>query len=135
MTAAVTAPDRRQLRNFALAVGAMLALVFGLVLPWLWSWRHPVWPWIVAAVLSAWGLAAPMSLAPVHRAWMKVAEAIAWFNNRLILALVFFFAVLPVGLVLRLLGRDGMARRFERSAPTYRIKKTPREPRSLERPF
>ena len=63
--------SRKGLREFAIVTGGVLAVIFGLLLPWIFDNSYPYWPWIVWAVLSAWGLIAPMSLRPVYRLWMR----------------------------------------------------------------
>lgn len=125
----------RELRRFALVTGGLFAVIFGVLLPWLWGLAWPRWPWALCAVLVVWGLAHPASLKPVHAGWMKVAEAIGRVNNRLVLGLVFFALITPIGWIRRQFGGDPMARRFDASADTYRKPKNRRPPPSLERPF
>lgn len=67
--------------------------------------------------------AAPMALLPLYRIWVKFATALAWFNTRLLLALVFYLVITPIGLIMRLLGKDPLERKIDRSAPTYWKKK------------
>ena len=57
--------DRKGLREFALVTGGVLVGLFGLVLPWLFNLGWPTWPWILAGILVALGLVAPMALQPV----------------------------------------------------------------------
>ena len=95
--------DRRGLRKFGLTTGAILVMLFGLVLPWLRDRPLPLWPWCVAAVLAVWALAAPASLTMVYRPWMKAGLLLGWLNTRIILGLVFWIIVMPLGLILRLL--------------------------------
>lgn len=125
----------RDLRNFALIMGAMIVLMFGLLIPWLWSSELPTWPWIVAAILGLCGLVLPKSLGPLHRIWMRLGTVLGWINNRLILSLIFYVFVLPTGILMRLVGKDPMARRFEPTAKTYRIVRTPPSSNSMEKPF
>lgn len=125
----------RDLRNFALIMGGMIVLMFGLVIPWLWSSGFPTWPWIVAAILGLCGLIMPKTLGPLHGIWMKLGAVLGWINNRLILGFIFYLFVLPIGILMRLVGRDPMARRFEPTATTYRIERTPPSSNSMEKPF
>jgi hypothetical protein len=125
----------KELRQFGLIMGGMIALMFGLVIPWLWSaaaW--PWWPWAVGALFVAWALALPATLAPVYRGWMKLAAVLAWINTRLILGIAFYLVILPISLVLRL-RRDPMARKYDPNAVSYRIKKNPRPHNQMEKPF
>jgi hypothetical protein len=125
----------KELRSFALTTGGMFAAMFGVVLPWIFGLRWPLWPWVLCGVLVVWGLAHPASLKPVHAVWMRFAEAIGHVNNRIVLGLVFFAVITPFGWLRRLFGRDLMERRYDGDAGSYRKPKGRRPPDSLERPF
>ncbi len=128
-------PDRKTLVTFGLLVGGLLAVLFGLLFPWLRGRRFPAWPWAAGAVLAALALGAPALLAPVYRAWMAVGAALGWLNTRILLGAVFYLVVTPLAAVMRLTGRDPLRRRFEPRAGTYRTAsaRTPRE--RMEAPF
>ena len=88
-----------------------LALLAGLGV-----WRgHTVLPGVLgglAILLAGLALVAPSLLGPVHRVWMQVADALGWFNTRVLLGLVYFLVMTPTGIVMRLLGRDPLDRRL-----------------------
>ena len=128
-------PDKKGLRNFGLVTGAIAAVLFGLLLPWIFGHGFPLWPWIVAGVLAAWAFLAPATLSPVYRAWMAVGHVLGWINTRIILGLMFYLVVLPAGFLMRIFRKDPMSRRFEARAPTYRIPSTDHAKNHLERPF
>ena len=73
---------------------------------------------IAAAFLLA-GLLAPRSLAGIYAIWMRIGEALAWINTRIILTLIFFLVVTPTGLVMRLFGRSPLDPRRHRSTASY----------------
>lgn len=127
--------ERAKLRGFGLTVGPVLAGLFGLLLPWLFGHAWPLWPWIAGAVLAFWALAWPAGLRPLHRGWMQFGRLAAFINTRVLLGLIFYLMVLPTGLILRVLGKDPMARRLERGLTSYRV--TSRQPPDdhLKRPF
>ena len=54
-----------------------------------------------------------------YRAWMLAAMPIGWVLSHALLAAVFYGVVLPVGLAMRLAGRDPMTRRLDRAAASY----------------
>jgi hypothetical protein len=128
-------PDEKGLRNFALVTSAMIAGIFGLLLPFVWEFQFPVWPWVVAAVLTTWGLIHPASLRYVYMGWMKFAHILGWVNTRILLGIVFFAIVWPMGLVLRLFRRDPMARELTPDASSYRVQSKQPVNDKLERPF
>jgi hypothetical protein len=127
--------DARGLRQFALTTAAIIAALFGLVLPWLFDLALPIWPWPLAAGLALWGLAAPRSLRPVYRGWMRIGLAISRVTTPLILGLVFFMLFVPAGLVMRLTGHDPMKRRLLPEANSYRDPSNAYTPESMEKPY
>ena len=64
------------------------------------------WLFVVAALFLFFGVAAPRLLAPVFRAWMKLAAVLGWINTRILLILVYYLVVTPIGLLMRLFRRS-----------------------------
>ena len=136
MQASTSNPGRKDLRNFGLIMAGMIVLFFGGLIPWIWDIRPwPRWPWLLAGVFATTGLLLPAVLGPVYRAWMKLGAGLGWVNSRIILGIVFYGFVLPMGLVMRLFGKDPMRRKLDSNQVTYRVpsKQPPRD--QLERPF
>ena len=127
--------DRKGLREFGLVTGGIVAALFGLFFPWLLELEFPRWPWILAAVLAVWALAAPSSLAPVYRGWMRLGLLLSKVTTSLVLGIVFYLVFLPVGGLIRLAGKDPMARKFDPDADSYRIHSAKPTRESVERPF
>ena len=125
----------RELRHFGLLTGAILAGLFGLLFPWLFERSIPPWPWVIAGVLGAWALVAPASLRPVYRGWMRIGMAMGWVMSRVILSILFFLLLTPVGFVGRRYRQDPMARPLDREAESYRVPTEPRANNHLEKPF
>lgn len=126
--------DRKGLRDFGLTTGGIVAVLFGLFFPWLLDNSWPLWPWIVFGVLGVWGLVAPMSLNPVYRGWMRFGLFMSKIMTPLIMGIVFYLIVTPMALVLKLLGKDYMARRFDNS-PSYRVESRRGSADNLKRPY
>lgn len=128
-------PDRKELRQFGLVAGTMTAGIFGLVLPLLFDREFPAWPWAAAAVLLCWAVIAPATLKPVYHVWMTIGLVLGWINTRIILGIMFFLIILPVGLLKRLTGRDPMERSLIRERKSYRVTSSVRDRKHMERPF
>jgi hypothetical protein len=109
------------LRKCAWLVATVLAVVFGALLPWLRKRSIPEWPWVAASAMFLWGWLHPRSLRVPFSLSMRAAAGLAWVNNRLILAIVFFGLIWPLGATLRILGRDPLVRRFKERTPSYRV--------------
>jgi len=126
--------DRKGLREFGLVTGGIVAGLFGLFFPWLLERSWPLWPWIVLGVLGTWGLVAPMSLQPVYRTWMRFGLMLSKVMTPLIMGIVFFLVITPFAIVLKLFGKDPMARKFDDS-DSYRVPTEKAPPENLEKPY
>ena len=107
----------REVRKFGFlfaAIGAVITAFF------LWK-GNPGWPWVagVAVLFLLGGALAPSALRPVYRLWMRFAFILAWINTRVLLTLFFFLVVTPVGVMMRLFGRDVLERRIDRTRGSY----------------
>ena len=127
--------DKKGLRDFGLITGGLFAVIFGLLLPYLFGSSLPWWPWLVCVVLVIWALIAPQSLNPVYRLWMRVGLLIGSVVSRVILGLVFFLVVTPIGLMMRAIGKDPMNRRLDDSATSYRELISEVKSNDYEKPF
>lgn len=127
--------DGKGLREFAFVTAALFAGLFGLLLPWLFNATYPTWPWLLGAVLTAWGTLAPTSLRPFYRTWMKFGLLLNRITTPLVLGIVFYLVVFPIGLIMRLTGRDPMTRRFDDGADSYRVTSRKPQRENAERPF
>jgi len=92
-------------RRFGLTVGvAFLVLTAVLV------WRDHRTAYLVTGgigtVLILGGLIAPTALLPVEKAWMAMAHAISKVTTPIVLGIVYFLVVAPIGLVMRALGKN-----------------------------
>jgi hypothetical protein len=123
-----------ELRKFGLIVGGVFAAIG--VWPAVVRGAAPhAWLLGLAAILVVPALVAPPILAPIYRVWMALASVLAYVNTRILLGLVFFGMITPLGLVLRRTRRDPMLRAFDPNAPTYRVPRTPRPGTHMRRQF
>lgn len=104
-------------------------VIFGVIGGILFWKERPAAPYFAgASVFFAFFAAfAPMVLLPLYRLWVKFALKLAWFNTRLLLALVFYLVMTPIGLIMRALGKDPLDRALDPSAESYWRKKEPHE--------
>ena len=132
-TAEVTTLD---LRKFGFIMGAMFALVFGGLLPWLFNAENwPVWPFIVMAIFWILALVIPESLRKVNEVWLKFGNVMGWINSRIILGIMFYLLIFPIGLILKVVGKDAMNRKLEDDVDSYRRVSKQRDRTHLEKPF
>jgi hypothetical protein len=102
-------------RNFGLVVGGVFV---ALSLFWLLRGKFQlVAPYllILGASLIVSGLIVPKALVWPNRLWMGLAEVLSFVMTRLILAIVFFLLVTPIGLLRKMVGGDPLNRRAARA--------------------
>lgn len=128
-------PTSKDLRSFGLIMGGMISVFFGLLIPWIWDLKWPMWPFIVAAAFVLVALAAPKLLTPIYHVWMKIGQVLGFINTRIILGLVFFTIFFPFALALKLLGKDPMARKLDAKIKSYRVKSKLPDADHLRRPY
>lgn len=126
---------KQELRKFGYVMGGFVALIFGLLLPWLWSARWPHWPWIVAGIFFLVATVFPVALSLVYKYWMRVGDVLGWINTRIILGIVYILVFSPLGFLMRILGKDTLQKKWNGDLQTYRINKMPRKPEHMERQF
>jgi hypothetical protein len=71
----------------------------------------------------------------MYNRWMVFVRALAWINARIILTVVFYLILTPVGLVRRLLGYDPLNRRLDPTRATYRVPRERRSESHLEKQY
>jgi len=111
--------DRKALRSFGFVMAGALAVI-ALVL--LWKQRAGA-PWLAggAVIFGGLGLMLPMALKPVYIVWMTFAHYLSFVMTYVILTLFFYLILSPVGLIMRLFGKDILATRFPGKTETYWI--------------
>ena len=135
MSVEITDLDKQGYRKFGIVTGAILVVLFGLIIPYLFSLNYPKWPWIISAVLVAWALLAPMTMKHLYRTWMRFGLVMNWINTRLILGILFYGMFMPMGLLFKLIGKDPMHRKLDKSISSYREHNELESKSNLEHPY
>lgn len=104
-------------RQFGLAIAGVLCVIGSVA--WVLFDAVLIWAFAIAATLVAIALAAPGLLFPINRVWHAFALRIAGLTNRLILLALFYLVISPVGLLMRMIRIDPLARAPRRSESTY----------------
>jgi hypothetical protein len=113
----------KELREFGITIGAIL-IILGCVA----AWRvKPSWPYLLTAgaVFALLGLAVPSVLKGPQKAWMALGVVLGFFVSRIVLAALFYGIITPIGLGMRLFGRDILDQRIEKGRSSYWHERVP----------
>ncbi len=106
--------------EFGLIVGGILVLLSGW---WLYRGKFIDAASIILAtgsLLILFGLLLPRALVYPNKGWMLLAEGLSYITTRIVLGLVFFLVITPIGVTKRLLGWDPLSRRGPRGASYWK---------------
>jgi Saxitoxin biosynthesis operon protein SxtJ len=104
-------------RAFGLVMATACCIIASLGF-WAGTSRWPFWSVAaIAFVIAAWLW--PAVLAPLNRLWFRLGLALHRVVNPLVMGLLFFVVITPVGLLMRLCGKRPLALEFEREATSY----------------
>jgi Saxitoxin biosynthesis operon protein SxtJ len=98
-------------REFGIVVGSVLILLASW---WLYRGKFGNVAYItlsIGLVLFATGVVFPRLLVVPNRLWMGLAAVLSYFSTRIILAVIFFLILTPIGLIKRAMGWDPLRRR------------------------
>jgi hypothetical protein len=110
--------------------GLVFAVVFTLIglLPPLFGGPARAWALVLAAAFLATALVFPARLAPLNRLWMRIGLLLHRIVSPIVLGIMFFVVITPIGIAMRALGKDPLRLRFDRAAGSYWIDRTPPGP-------
>jgi len=125
--------EKSALSKFGMTMSVAFLIISGL---FLFRGKHAVavFALIFACLFFASRLFLPKSLKPVYIIWMHFAFILAWINTRIILIIMFYVILTPIGLFMRLFRKDLLERK--RRLQTYwKNKDSTFNPLNYERRF
>jgi hypothetical protein len=87
-----------------------------------------VWSVTVSAIFLAIALLRPVLLAPLNRLWTRFALLLHRIVSPVVLGIMFFAVITPMGWLQRAVGRDPLRLRFDREARSYWVNREPPGP-------
>ena len=96
--------SNKDVRSFGITISIILFIISGL----LFYYGKEIYQ-LIAIIGSGFlvlGLILPILLKPIYFVWMTFAAILGWIMTRVILTLVYFLIITPIGLITKFLGED-----------------------------
>lgn len=112
-------------RKFGLTIGIILMVVS--IMPTVLH-RHPLRLWLLALGVMVFvaGWLAPALLGPLNRVWFKFGLLLGRVTNPIVMGVLFFAVLTPIGWLLRITGHDLLRLRADAKAESYWINRDPK---------
>ena len=108
---------KSNLRKFGIMVGTVLLIIAGLLF---WKEKESFQLFLaIGTVLFVTGIAIPFTLKPFYWVWMVFSIILGWFMTRVILSLLFFVIITPIGLIARSFGKQFLDLKWNKTDNTY----------------
>jgi hypothetical protein len=112
------------------AFGLVFAAVFAIIALYPLFWLRPphLWALIVAAAFLVIALLLPAALGPLNRLWARFGLLLHKVTSPLVLGFLFFLVITPMGVIMRLFGKDPLRLKRDAQAASYWIDRKPAGP-------
>ena len=155
MIEAYVEPTDKELKSFGLICGPLFIVFFGWGFPRLCQkdffhdflntlfcvWLDlgdgdpVIFPFAFGALLILGALVKPAWLIYIHKPWMKVGGVFGFCISQIILLFLFFGVFFPMGLIMKIMGKDPMERKFSTDMASYRVDREPQDKDHMETPY
>lgn len=141
MTPEKPVPNEKTLQHFGMIVGGIILLIS------LWPFLHHL---VAVAFNHSWfrlflglfglgliwfALSHPKDLETPYEYWMIVGDKLGWFNTRLILGIIFYGLITPLGFIMRTLGHDPLRLKTMPNETTFKEPMKQRNKDHFEKQF
>ncbi|PIW69226.1 MAG: hypothetical protein COW08_08235 [Ignavibacteriales bacterium CG12_big_fil_rev_8_21_14_0_65_30_8] len=108
---------KKDLKKFGLSVGIVLFLI-SVLLYWFEQSSYLIFG-IIGLSLIILALVFPKILKPLNKIWMSIAVILGWFMSRVILIILFYIILTPIGIILKIFRKKFLNLKIDKSTDTY----------------
>ena len=109
--------EKSDMRKFGIAIGVILLVIAGFLF---WKEKELYQIFLtVGPLLFVLGFLMPALLKPIYWIWMLLATLIGWIMTRVILSLLFYIIITPIGLISRFFGKQFLELQWNKSKISY----------------
>lgn len=111
--------SKSELRKYGLVMSLIIGLIATLLV--YKKSKYAVCGWGISGIFFVLALVFPMILAPVEKFWTELSKFMSRVVTPFVFGIVFFLAFAPVGLLIRLFGKDMLNRKIKKDSKSYWI--------------
>ena len=113
-------------RKFGITIGVFLMVIAGFLF---WKGKESFGILLISGfLLCVLGIAIPVVLKPIYWIWMILAAILGWLMTRVILSLLFYVVITPIGVLSRLFGNQFLELSWDKSKDSYWNPRTKKQP-------
>jgi uncharacterized membrane protein len=109
--------DKNECRKFGLSVGIVL-IIIALILAYFDKASY-VYFGTIGGILIIAGVAVPIFLLPLQKIWMSIAVILGFIMTRVILFVLYYLILTPIGLIARIFGKDFLDLNINKDQVSY----------------
>jgi hypothetical protein len=127
--------NKKEYRKFGITIGVVFIVISS----------YLFWKLMISAsyflgfgiLFIALGLFLPGMLKYLYMVWMGFATLLGYFMSRVILSIAFFILFMPIGLFIKLIGKDLLSQKINKNTSSYWIKRERNtfDPKSAENQY
>ena len=111
-------------RNFGIVFFVVFLLIA--LYPLTYGGEVRIWSLIISIIFLILGLLNSKILAPLNKIWFKFGILLGKIVSPLIMGIIFFLVVTPIGFIMRLLGKDLLNLKYNKNKSYWIEKKDPK---------
>ena len=122
--------SKKDLRKFGLTVGIVLLMIS--VILFMIDKSSYVYFGVIGGILVLAGILFPAVLKPVNKVWMTLALILGWFMSRVILTILFYLVLTPIGFIAKIFGKRFLSLKIDTEEKSYWEKREGKSPNITE---
>ena len=109
--------EKTDLRKFGITVGIVILLISAAL--YLLEKDSFIYFGIISILLLLFGIVLPNLLKLLNKLWMTMAIILGWFMSRVILFILYYVIITPIGFFLKLIGKDFLHLKIDKNSQSY----------------
>lgn len=115
--------DKIALRRFGITISLAATVVVTIL------FHNSLMPFIglmcLVAIVALFSFRLPTLLKPLYYFWMSLAFVLQWIATHIILTIMFYLILTPIGVIIRIFGGDSLKTKIDKGTKSYWVKRQP----------